>query len=1194
MSSRSGHTERRIGAWLCTGLLAIPAAAGAQQDHGVPLIPAAALGLIGLNGSGISLATATDEVVTGEAETTTIIMESETAEAEQTSTVTVENAAGEEASTVTTEPAADETSTITVETGDDEETTTITTENGDDDAASTITADPGAEETSTITVETGTDEETTTIITEEGDAETSTITTENPAAPAAPGGDDGSATTTITTAGGDAEELGGITVEGVWTPTQVGPQRGLKLTRDQLPANVQSATGEEIRESRATSLTDFMNQNMQSVTINEYSGNPFQADVQFRGFSASPQIGTPQGLSVFFDGIRVNEPFGDVVNWDLIPLNAIQTFDVFPGSNPLFGLNTLGGALSIRSKNGFEDAGVRSSLLGGSWGRIHGQLDGGGHYGPLGGFVAVTGFHEEGWRENSPSDVKQAFSKISLRNERVELDASMLLAGTDLIGNGLIPQELYDEDPTQVFTSPDETRNNLQQFSLSGLINVTDKFNITAQVYRRTSDRRAVGGDIYEGFDELNTRTDAIVDASPTEDRIPGFETCRFQDINHDGIPDYYLDASVSGDFDETYDPLVDGELNPIGLTSAEITTGGERGRLTFLPALNSFNCDTWQYLQRFNPDGSTTPRNGRDFSGSGTVGARGVVEGTPIGQITNTSIDQITEGAALQLNFNLDQHAFMVGASIDANESAYTGRQRLALIDENHNVFLAPEDIDLLYLAAREPITNNEFAGFSDTYSAYFSETWSPFDNLHLSFSGRYNYTHVKNNLTARANSDVGDLHEFRDFSTARPNSILCPGDDLASCPDEVNFSTVDSLPRIINNPDNLDERNRTRLLPTSEKYHYYSFNPSVGINFLPRPDANIFVNWSQGTRTPSIVELGCAYDPTLIDVNADGVVDAPAGIANPNGCTLPTTLGGDPFLPQVFARSAEIGMRGTFPNGWEWNGSVYRTNLFDDLYFVGGAQGQGNFQSIGDTRRQGFELGLGGPVTRWLDFKVNYGFTEATFQSQFYMIGERNSSRLFEGEGGGEIPTYNPDNFDPTTGKALVQLEDMIDVQPGDRLPGVPLHNLNVAVNLHPLERWDIGISMVAHSSAYVRGNENNDHQPGDYSYEDLDVPLSSPVRFRTERFTQSGKVDGYAIFNLKSSFELVRGVKLFGQINNLFDKEYYSAGRLGVNPFAPSVEGAIGPSGWNYNSSEWTQTTFVGPGAPRAYWIGLDVQF
>ncbi len=77
-------------------------------------------------------------------------------------------------------------------------------------------------------------------------------------------------------------------------------------------------------------------------------------DIQYRGFTAGPQIGTPQGLSVFLDGIRVNEPFGDVVNWDMIPMNAIAGVDVFPGSNPIFGLNTLGGAFTMKTKDGFN------------------------------------------------------------------------------------------------------------------------------------------------------------------------------------------------------------------------------------------------------------------------------------------------------------------------------------------------------------------------------------------------------------------------------------------------------------------------------------------------------------------------------------------------------------------------------------------------------------------------------------------------------------------------------------------------------------------------------------------------------------------------------------------------------------------------------------------------------------------------
>ncbi len=151
-------------------------------------------------------------------------------------------------------------------------------------------------------------------------------------------------------------------------PTDAGPLPGLLINRDQLPANVQSAGKQQIRDSNALNAGDFMNRQLQGVSTNDYAGNPFQMDVNYRGFTASPQVGTPEGLSVFFDGIRVNEPFGDIVNWDLIPLNALERFDLFPGSNPLFGLNTLGGAISLRTKSGFTSPGIEVSARGGSWG----------------------------------------------------------------------------------------------------------------------------------------------------------------------------------------------------------------------------------------------------------------------------------------------------------------------------------------------------------------------------------------------------------------------------------------------------------------------------------------------------------------------------------------------------------------------------------------------------------------------------------------------------------------------------------------------------------------------------------------------------------------------------------------------------------------------------------------------------------
>ena len=125
------------------------------------------------------------------------------------------------------------------------------------------------------------------------------------------------------------------------------PLRGVELPTVEVPSPVQTATDRDIDTSGALDLPDFLNRRMNGVHVNEVQNNPFQPDVNYRGYTASPLLGTPQGLSVYMDGVRLNQPFGEVVSWDLIPRIAIASTTLMPGSNPLFGLNTLGGALSV-------------------------------------------------------------------------------------------------------------------------------------------------------------------------------------------------------------------------------------------------------------------------------------------------------------------------------------------------------------------------------------------------------------------------------------------------------------------------------------------------------------------------------------------------------------------------------------------------------------------------------------------------------------------------------------------------------------------------------------------------------------------------------------------------------------------------------------------------------------------------------
>ena len=984
----------------------------------------------------------------------------------------------------------------------------------------------------------------------------------------------------------------------------VGPMPGLAITKEQIPGNVQSITSDDIQKSHSLNLGSVMNSQMQSVNVNDYAGNPFQMDVTYRGFTASPQLGTPQGLSVFFDGIRVNEPFGDVVNWDLIPVNAISTVDMFPGSNPIFGLGTLGGAMSIRTKSGFTDPGATVEVLGGSWGRKQLQLSAGNNNGVVAGFVALSLFDEDGWRDNSPSKVNQMFGKLEWRSGGTTLGLSTLYAKTDLVGNGLIPLEMYEQRPESVFTSPDETRNELFQMQLSGAFEVTDKMNITGQVYRRVSKRRGVAGDVYGAFDEMGNAYDYGTETPRTPDTSQPL--CQYQDVNLDGFPDYFLDVNgdgipAPGTINAPYDDSNAFQVTPLAPLNNPTNAAGVCFQQTvYLPG---------------NPPNPLKTRNGKATNFLLQNGT-GVVNGTPIGQIDTTTIDQVTDGAALQFNWNLERHKFMVGASFDTAYAEYGSTSQLAMIDPSHNVYIAPNEIDPLYFAGSTAITNNEFDGRSKTGSLYFSETWSARDNLHLSLSGRYNQTEVRNNLTSRTAAGFTELHNMRDFA-AVPTMILCPTPDPASCPATPNAAGTIVGDAIGNGGGYYRPNGKTGPQFVQgghpETFTYYSFNPSVGASYLPTENFNMFANWNQGTRTPSVIELGCAFDPN------------PATRLG-GACTLPSTLSGDPYLPQIKATTSEIGVRGSFANGWTWNSSVYRTDLKDDIYFVAFTPTQNYFDTIGKTRRQGLEFGLSGSIGRF-DFGISYALTHATFQSTFWQSNLGNSSTDRDPNGGSPPGPYPFVEDPPGSGSGTTVVPTQPDhltqyktptwrlyrVDPGDRMPGIPLHNLNVNVGYRLTEAWNVGLTMLARSSAYARGNENNDHQPGpgvgDKGQLICDTPLfdpntgdftgyfqcdATPDRAPGQPFLNAGKTPGYVIFNFDTSYRIEKNLTLGFQISNLFNTRYYSASRLDTNPFSPSINGAIGPSGFNYNSADWMNTNFVAPGAPRGYFLSLTYEF
>jgi iron complex outermembrane receptor protein len=231
----------------------------------------------------------------------------------------------------------------------------------------------------------------------------------------------------------------------------ITPLPGIGNPLSQVPSNVQTFGSREIARQQLPGIAAFLEQNAASVNAGSPSGNPFQPDLTFRGFTASPLLGTPQGLSVFVDGVRQNDPFGDVVHWDTIPTNAIASVQLVPGSNALYGLNTLGGALVMATKSGLSHPGYSAEINGGSFGRVQAEAEAGGVSGPWDGFMALNAFNDDGWREHSATRIRQLFARGGYNGAGVDGDITLNLADNTINGTQALPPPMLD-DPKQAYT----------------------------------------------------------------------------------------------------------------------------------------------------------------------------------------------------------------------------------------------------------------------------------------------------------------------------------------------------------------------------------------------------------------------------------------------------------------------------------------------------------------------------------------------------------------------------------------------------------------------------------------------------------------------------------------------------------------------------------------------------------------------
>jgi iron complex outermembrane receptor protein len=271
------------------------------------------------------------------------------------------------------------------------------------------------------------------------------------------------------------------------------PLPGGDIERDKVPANTQTMGPQDLDHAKSQSVAETLLQRVPSVAITDTAVNPFQPDVQYRGFVASPTIGTPQGLAVYQNGVRVNEAFGDTVNWDFIPEAAVNRMTLHP-SNPLFGLNALGGALAVEMKDGFNYRGAETEVRGGSFGRRAVTSQAGYQNGNVAGYFAADVLRDEGWRDRSSSRIGRFYADVGVKEDRGEFHVNFTGASNFFGAAAPTPIEMLNRRWRSVYTTPQTTGHDLAMFATNGTYKLTDTIDLKGNLYYRRFRQRHVDG----------------------------------------------------------------------------------------------------------------------------------------------------------------------------------------------------------------------------------------------------------------------------------------------------------------------------------------------------------------------------------------------------------------------------------------------------------------------------------------------------------------------------------------------------------------------------------------------------------------------------------------------------------------------------------------------------------------------------
>lgn len=220
---------------------------------------------------------------------------------------------------------------------------------------------------------------------------------------------------------------------------EIGRLRAGSAPLSSTPFSSQVIDGADVRSAGESALLGAIS-SLPGITLTNQTGSGAQADIRLRGFAVSPIVGVPQSVSVFVDGVRVNEADASQVHLSLIPSAAIERIELIRGPVGVFGKNSIAGALNFVTRRAEGAPALVAEVQGGSFGSASGSLSGSVTRGAFDGLLLASYGRSNGWRILERAEELSVFGKVGWRGARTDAWVSYTFEADSLEGPGPLPE----------------------------------------------------------------------------------------------------------------------------------------------------------------------------------------------------------------------------------------------------------------------------------------------------------------------------------------------------------------------------------------------------------------------------------------------------------------------------------------------------------------------------------------------------------------------------------------------------------------------------------------------------------------------------------------------------------------------------------------------------------------------------------